>query len=69
MDSPSGRVPERDPGWFFVAIEACDSGTPDLGLFLAVSIFIGGRSTPGEPRGPHEAGGRPIIGDRNSFRG
>ena len=41
MDPPSGRVPERAPDWFFVAIEACDSGTPDLGFFLGVSGFIG----------------------------
>ena len=41
MISPSGRVPERVPDWFFVAIEACGGGTPDRGLFLGVSIFIG----------------------------
>ena len=40
MDPPSGRVPERGPDWFLVATEACGSGTPDLGLFLGVSIFI-----------------------------
>ena len=41
MISPSGRVPERSPDWFFVATEAFDDGTPDLGLFLGVSVFIG----------------------------
>lgn len=41
MDSPSGRVPERAPDWFLVAIEACGGGTPDLGFFLGVSVFIG----------------------------
>ena len=41
MVSPSGRVPERAPDWFFVAIEACGGGTPDLGFFLGVSVFIG----------------------------
>ena len=39
--SPSDRVPEQGPNWFFVATEACGGGTPDLGLFLGVSIFIG----------------------------
>ena len=41
MISPSGRVPERGLDWFFVATEACDSGTFYLGLFLMVSLFIG----------------------------
>ena len=27
--------------WFSVATEACDGGTPDLGYFLEVSVFIG----------------------------
>ena len=40
-DPPSGRVPEQGPDWFLVATEACGGGTPDLGLFLGVSIFIG----------------------------
>ena len=41
MISPSGRVPEQGLDWFFVATEACGSGTSDLGLFLMVSLFIG----------------------------
>ena len=41
MISPSGKVPEQGPDWFLVSIEACGGGTPDLGLFLGVSIFIG----------------------------
>ena len=40
-----GFPPRRGAGtglhWFFVNSEACGSGTPDLGLFLGVSIFIG----------------------------
>ena len=40
MDSPSGRVPKRAPDWFLVAKEACGGETPDLGLFLEVSVFI-----------------------------
>ena len=41
MVSPSSRVPERAPDWFFVVIEACDGRTPDLGFFLGVPGFIG----------------------------
>ena len=41
MDSPSGRVPERAPDWFLVATKACGGGTPDLGFFLGVYVFIG----------------------------
>ena len=49
-DSPSGRVPEQGPDWFLVAIEACGGGSPDLGFFSGVSVFIGifgGSFTPG----------------------
>ena len=41
MVSPSGRVPKRAPDWFFMAIEAYGGGTPDLGFFSGVSVFIG----------------------------
>ena len=41
MVSPSDRVPEQGPDWFLVATEACGGGTPDLGFFSGVSIFIG----------------------------
>ena len=27
--------------WFSVATEACGGGTPDLGYFMEVSVFIG----------------------------
>ena len=40
-DPPSGRVLEQGSDWFLVATEACGGGTPDLGLFLGVSEFIG----------------------------
>ena len=40
-DPPSGRMPEQGPDWFFMATEACDGGTYDLGFFLGVSGFIG----------------------------
>ena len=40
-DPPSDRVPEQGPDWFFVATEACGGGTPDLGYFLEVWVFIG----------------------------
>ena len=42
MDPPSGRVPEQGPDWFLVATEACGGGTPDLGFFLEVSVYIRG---------------------------
>ena len=38
---PSGRVPERAPDWFFMATKGCGGGTPDLGFFWGVSLFIG----------------------------
>ena len=58
---PSDRVPEQAPDWFFVAAEACSGGTPDLGFFLDVWVFIGGFGVEkklGDPRGAHEAQGR-----------
>ena len=58
MDSPSDRVPGQGPDWFLVATEACGGGTPDLGYFLGVSVFIGifgigftSGGSPGHPRG------------------
>ena len=39
--SPSGGVPEQGPDWFLVATEACAGGTPDLGFFSGVFVFIG----------------------------
>ena len=41
MDPPSGRVPEQGPDWFLVATESYGGGTPDLGYFLEVFVFIG----------------------------
>ena len=67
MVSPSGRVPERVPGWFFVATEACGGGTSDLGYFLGVSVFVrifgvgftsGGSPSRPRDRGPRPGGGR-----------
>ena len=60
MISPSGRVSKQAPDWFFVAIEACGSGTSDLGLFLMVSLFIGflaSVSREDGPRGEHNPPG------------
>ena len=58
MGSPFGRVPERTPERFLVATEACGGGTPDLGYFLEVSVYIRGfgvknksGGSPGCPRG------------------
>ena len=61
MVSPSNRVPERAPDWFFMGTEACSDGTPDLGFFSGVSIFIGklaSGTSQGGLRGGHEVGGR-----------
>ena len=58
--SPSGRVPEQGSYLFLVAIEACGSGTPDLGYFLEVSVFIGffgvGLTSGGSPGCPQGRG-------------
>ena len=57
-DPPSGRVPEQEPDWFFVATEACGGGTPDLISVLEVlgyddiygcRKYVGGAA--GAPRG------------------
>ena len=60
MVSPSGRVSERAPDWFFVATEACGDGTPDLGFFLGVLVFIGifgvGLTSRRCPRAPQACG-------------
>ena len=53
-DPPSGRVPEQGPGWFLVATEAGGDGTPGLGLFLGLSIFIEFLAS-GTSQGVHEA--------------
>ena len=58
-DSPLWQGAEKGSRLVFVAIEACGSGTPDLGLFLGVSIFIGifgvGNKSGGS-RGAHKPG-------------
>ena len=62
MVSPSGRVPERAPGCFFMAIEAFGGGTSDLGFFSEGSIFIeifGVGNKSGGARGAHKLGGAP----------
>ena len=61
MIPPSDRVPKQGPDWFLVA-EACGSGTPDLGFFSGVSVFIrflASVSRQGGIRVIHEAGGAP----------
>ena len=63
MDSPSGRVPERAPERFLVAIEACGDRTTDLGFCLEVWVFIEGfgvENKSGGPTGcPRGTGARP----------
>ena len=61
--SPFGRVPEQGPDWFLVATKACGGGTPDLGYFLEVYVFIGifgiGLTSGGSPSHPRGRGARP----------
>ena len=63
MDPPSGRVLEEGPDWFLVATEACGGGTPDLGYFLEVWVFIGifgvGITSGGSLSRPRDRGARP----------
>ena len=40
--SPLRQGPGTGPDWFLVATEACSGGTPDLGYFLEVSVYIRG---------------------------
>ena len=62
-DPPSDRVPEQGPDWFLVATEGCGGGTPDLGYFLEVFVFIGifgvGLTSGGSPSRPRDRGPRP----------
>ena len=62
-DPPSGRVPKQGPDWFLVSTEACDGGTPELGYFLEVWVFIGifdvGLTSRGSPSRPRGRGVRP----------
>ena len=56
MDPPSGSVPKQGLDWFLVAMEASSGGTPDIGYFLEVSVFIGifgvGFTSGGSPSRP-----------------
>ena len=63
MDSPSDMVPEQAPERSLVATEGCGGGTPDLGYFLEVWVFIGEvgvENKSGAPREVHEAQGRAL---------
>ena len=55
-DPPSGRVPEQGRDWFFMAIEACGGGTPDLFcslMFLGyMDIYRRKKLVRGATRGP-----------------
>ena len=63
MGPPSDRVPKQGPDWFLVATEACGGGTPDLGYFLEVWVFIGifgvGLTSGGSPSRPRARGTYP----------
>ena len=41
-DSPLRQGAGTGLDWFSVATEACGGGTPDLGLFLGVWVYIRG---------------------------
>ena len=51
-------MPKQGPDLFLVATEACDGGTPDLGYFLEVPVFIGifgvGNKSGGSPSRPRD---------------
>ena len=59
---------EQGPDWFLVATEACGGGTPDLGFFLGVCVFIGifgvGFTSGGSPSRPRDSGPHPGGGAR-----
>ena len=56
-------MPKQGPDWFLVATEACGGGTPDLGYFLEVAVFIGifgvGLTSGGSPSRPRDRGAPP----------
>ena len=59
-------MPEQGPDWLLVATEACGGGTPDLGYFLEVSVFIGifgiGIMLGGSPSRPRDRGRTQGVG-------
>ena len=61
VDAPSGGAPKQAPRWDLVDTEGCGGGirflAPVLIIWGYVCVYIGGRSTPEEQRGAHEAGG------------
>ena len=73
MDSPSGRVTEQGTYWFLEATEPCGGGTPDLGFFSGVSVFIGifgiGFTSGGSPRRPRDRGRAQGVGHALHPRG
>ena len=65
MTALSGGAPEQAPRWDLVDTESCGGGIRFLAPVLIVGgtcVYIGGRSTPEEQRGAHEAGGRALGG-------
>ena len=60
-DFPLQQGAKIGSDWFLVAIEACGGGTPDLGFFSGVSVFIGifgVENKSGGPRGDDKDEGR-----------
>ena len=62
-DSPLRQGAGTGLDWFSVDTEACGGGTPDLGLFLGVPVFIGifgvGLTSGGSPSHPVDRGASP----------
>ena len=56
MKMATGEGTRTSLDWFSVATEACGGGTPDLGYFREVSVFIGifgvGNKSGGSPSRP-----------------
>ena len=68
INAPSGGAPEKAPRWDLTGTEGCVSGNRVFALYMMVwgyvAIYIGGRSTSVEQRGPPEGGGRAQGGRR-----
>ena len=62
-DSPLRQGARRGLDWFSVAMEASGGGTPDLGYFLEVTVFVGilgkGLTLGGSPSHPRDRGALP----------
>ena len=61
MNAPTDGAPEKASRWDLSSTEGCGGGIrflPPSLMFSGTWVYIGGRSTPVEQRGPHKGGGR-----------